>query len=147
MKKIIKVGFPILCVAVIGGTFILLNKTLDRVNRNKLVEKESETNQISNQNIQSENYITNETLYENNVTNKVLSPKEEEELKNKEEENKLKAIEIVEKLAPPSSNNYYTNEGKDNDKYIVAIRDMDSKIAQIYYIVDIDKESIEIYTK
>ena len=147
MKKIIKVGFPILCVAVIGGTFILLNKTLDRVNRNKLVEKESETNQISNQNTQSENYITNETLYENNVTNKVLSPKEEEELKNKEEENKLKAIEIVEKLAPPSSNNYYTNEGKDNDKYIVAIRDMDSKIAQIYYIVDIDKESIEIYTK
>ena len=113
MKKIIKVGFPILCVAVIGGTFILLNKTLDRVNRNKLVEKESETNQISNQNTQSENYITNETLYENNVTNKVLSPKEEEELKNKEEENKLKAIEIVEKLAPPSSNNYYTNEGKD----------------------------------
>lgn len=93
MKKVIKIGFPIVCIAVIGGTFILLNKTTEKINRNKLKEDNS-----------TSNVNQTDTDFENIVITGV------EEVKNKEIDDKNKAIEIVKKLAPPSENVYYTNE-------------------------------------
>ena len=62
MKRIIKIGFPIVCVAVIGGTFYLLNKTLDRVNS---MNEDTKINNITN--------VTNNTnpnlLAQNNLSN------------------------------------------------------------------------------
>ena len=70
-----------------------------------------------------------------------------EDAKTQEIKNKAKAIEIVKKLAPPTTNCYYTNEGIVGDNYLVAIRDNDTKNVKIYYSVDIQKGEIEIYSK
>lgn len=43
MRKVIKIGFPILCISVIIGTFILLNKTTDKITRNRLDEEDTLT--------------------------------------------------------------------------------------------------------
>lgn len=132
MRKIIKVGFPILCVAVIGGTFILLNKTTDKINRNKLNE-----NDVDNDFLKS-------SIIEEESSQNVLSP---EEAKIQEVKNKSKAIEIIKKLAPPTTNSYWTNEGMIGDKYLVAVRDSVTKEAKIYYTVDIGNEKYEVYEK
>ena len=137
MKKIIKIGFPILCIAVIAGTFILLNKTTDRINRNKL-QKDEIDNSFEENTI---NEMEDNTNIENTVE---LSP---EEAQKKEIENKAKAIEIVKRLAPPLENVYYTNEGKVENNYLVAIKDNDTKNPKIYYSVDVENEEIEIYVK
>lgn len=137
MRKVIKIGFPILCVAVIGGTFILLNRTTDRINRIKLVEEDEES--------VSQNVVANEIEEEEVTTEKVVVSSEE--VKAQEIKNKAKAIEIVKKLAPPTSNIYYTNEGMADGKYLVAIRDNDTKDVKIYYATDIEKEEIEVYVK
>lgn len=139
MKKVIKIGFPILCVAVIGGTFILLNKTVDRINRNKLSENNVKQNTIRNSIVR----VVEENKVE--MGNTISTTLEEE--KNKEIKNKAKAIELVKKFAPPTTNSYYTNEGMDGDNYLVAIRDNDTKNSTIYYSVDIENEKIEIYVK
>lgn len=137
MKKIIKIGFPIICIAVIAGTFILLNKTTDRINRNKLQKDEIDNSFEEN--------IINEVEDNTNTENIVeLSP---EEAQKKEIENKAKAIEIVKRLAPPLENVYYTNEGKVENNYLVAIKDNDTKNPKIYYSVDVENEEIEIYVK
>ena len=138
MRKIIKIGFPILCIAVIGGTFILLNKTTSRVTRNKLLEDDENTGLIEN----SIQVMEEEEEVLENIS--VVDPEEE---KAQEVKNKSKAIEIVKKLAPPTTNSYYTNEGTVGDKYLVAIRDNNTKDAKIYYTVDLDNEKIEIYVK
>ena len=137
MKKVIKIGFPILCLAVIGGTFILLNKTTQKINRNKLPE-ENITEDVTN--TDEKNDIEENIVEENVVLNS-------EEAKTIEIENKAKAIELVKKLAPPTTNVYYTNEGTVQNKYLVAIRDNDTKNVNIYYIVDVENEKIKIYEK
>ena len=81
MRKIFKIGFPILCVAIIGGTFILLNKTTEKINRLKLkededdlgFEEESEENIVESEFYQNE--ITNNTVNNivNNITNNVVN--------------------------------------------------------------------------
>ena len=135
MKKVIKIGFPIVCVSIIIGTFILLNKTAERVNKNKLREDEVRNN------------IKEEKKEENIIIKKEEILIEQSKPKTTEINNKSKAIEIVKKIAPPDSNVYYTNEGIDNGKYIVAIRDNNTKNAKIYYSVDLSLEKIEIYVK
>lgn len=137
MKKVIKIGFPILCLAVIGGTFILLNKTTQKINRNKLPE-ENITEDVTN--TDEKNDIEENIVEENVVLNS-------EEAKTIEIENKAKAIELVKKLAPPTTDVYYTNEGTVQNKYLVAIRDNDTKNVNIYYIVDVENEKIQIYEK
>lgn len=138
MKRIIKIGFPIICIAVIGGTFILLNKTTEKINRNKLVEtEEEETNEIVEEPAQTNEIANNTTTV----------PVSSEEAKSKEISNKANAIEIVKRLAPPLTNVYYTSEGTENNLYIVAIRDNDTKIPKIIYSVDIENEKIEVYSK
>lgn len=80
MKKVIKIGFPIVCVAVIGGTFILLGK-LDKKVEGSLKNKDYNT--ISNESAE-ENFV-NETLNSENVTYTV--PVDEENVTNDVEEN------------------------------------------------------------
>ena len=58
MRRIIKIGFPILCVAVIGGTFILLNKATERISRNNLKEEDAYTNTVEN-NIEEDEVVEN----------------------------------------------------------------------------------------
>ena len=139
MRRIIKIGFPILCISIIIGTFILLSKTAEKINKNKLVENDDENITFQDENTINEsvqNEIIENTIYVNS-----------EEVKAKEKENEEKAIEIVKKLAPPLSNVYYTNEGMVGNYYIVAIRDNETKKEKIYYGVDIENEKIEIYNK
>ena len=131
MKKIIKIGFPIVCIAVIGGTFILLNRTTDRINRNKLKDDTTQNSSVNE---------TETDLNDVKITGV-------EEVKPQDVSGKNKAIEIVKKLAPPDSNAYYTNEGMVEDLYLVAIRDNETKKVKIYYTVDIENEKIEIYVK
>ena len=136
MKKAIKIGFPILCVAVIGGTFILLNKTTERINKNRLPDDEDKL--VETQIDETE--TTEETI---TTTTTVTS----EEAKTQEIKNKAKAIDIIKKSAPSVSNSYCTNEGIAGGKYLVAIRDNTSKEVKIYYAVDVEKETFEIYVK
>lgn len=135
MKKIIKIGFPIICVAIIGGTFILLNKTTEKINKNRLKDDDIEISNSETSNIIVEN--------EEEMTN-IISP---EDAKVQEVKNKATAIELVKKLAPPATDCYYTNEGMDKNNYLVAIRDNDTKDARIYYSVDIQSKKIDIYVK
>ena len=139
MKKVIKIGFPILCIAVIGGTFILLNKTTEKINKNRLTEEDEDQSFV-----ESKVPEEDENLEEENTSNVVVDP---EEAKAQEVKNKAKAIEIIKKVAPPTSNSYYTNEGMVEDKYLVAVRDNTSKEPKIYYAVDIVNENYEIYVK
>ena len=159
MKRIIKIGFPIVCVAVIGGTFYLLNKTLDKVNASKQ-ERENNSN-VNEQNSPSyidENAIIQNVLDKNsvnnvsntnNISNTVTSTilvEEEEAIETKKIEDKEKAIELVKENADERTRKvYYTNEGLDGDRYIVAVRYEDTTEVAIYYSVDVESESIEIY--
>ena len=72
MRKVIKIGFPILCIAVIGGTFILLNKTTEKINRNKLVEK-NETNDYQENIVQElyQNEIIENTIENTTINNSI----------------------------------------------------------------------------
>lgn len=159
MKRIIKIGFPIVCVAVIGGTFYLLNKTLDKVNASKQ-ERENNSN-VNEQNSPSyidENAIiqnvldknsVNNVYNTNNISNTVTSTilvEEEEAIETKKIEDKEKAIELVKENEDERTRKvYYTNEGLDGDRYIVAVRYEDTTEVAIYYSVDVESESIEIY--
>lgn len=137
MRKIIKIGFPIVCVAIIGGTFVLLNRTTNKINRNKLNSDEDS--------IYEENVIETKVSEGKEILENVMSSSED--VKVKEIDNKARAIELVKKLSPPLTNVYYTNEGKVEDNYLVAVRENDTQIVKIYYIVDINNEKIEIYEK
>lgn len=137
MRKIIKIGFPIVCVAIIGGTFVLLNRTTNKINRNKLNSDEDS--------IYEENVIETKVSEGKEILENVVSSSED--VKVKEIDNKARAIELVKKLSPPLTNVYYTNEGKVEDNYLVAVRENDTQIVKIYYIVDINNEKVEIYEK
>ena len=136
MKKLIKIGFPIVCIAIIGGTFVLLDRTTSKINRNKLSSDESS--------IYEENVIETEVSNGEEVLENIVNS---EDVKIKEIDNKAKAIELVKRLSPPLTNVYYTNEGKVEDNYLVAVRDSETQIIKIYYVVDINNEKIEIYEK
>ena len=136
MRKLIKIGFPIVCIAIIGGTFVLLDRTTSKINRNKLSSDES--------NIYDENVIETEVSNGEEVLENIVNS---EDVKIKEIDNKAKAIELVKRLSPPLTNVYYTNEGKVEDNYLVAVRDSETQIIKIYYVVDINNEKIEIYEK
>ena len=136
MRKLIKIGFPIVCIAIIGGTFVLLDRTTSKINRNKLSSDESS--------IYEENVIETEVSNGEEVLENIVNS---EDVKINEIDNKAKAIELVKKLSPPLTNVYYTNEGRVEDNYLVAVKDSDTQITKIYYVVDINNEKIEIYEK
>ena len=58
MRRIIKIGFPILCISIIIGTFILLSKTAEKINKNKLVENDDENITFQDENTINDNAST-----------------------------------------------------------------------------------------
>lgn len=144
MRKVIKIGFPILCVSVIGVTFYLLNNAQKRVNElkensnSKVTVEENEVDLIEED---DDDYVE-----ENNITYSV-SLEDEKKLEQEVEDQENKAMELVEEIYARTSNAevYYTSEGMEDDKYIIAVRDEETTEAIIYYIVDIVEESVEIY--
>ena len=141
MKKVIKIGFPIVCIVLIGGTFILLNKFQSRVNDRAKINAE-----VSN----SSKEIEKETGEENTVmenTSYTVSVEEQEKEKKTEDENEKEAIDIIKNKYTyiGTDDIYFTNEGKENGKYIVAVRQKSTTEASIYYIVDIEQKTYDMY--
>lgn len=135
MKKVIKIGFPIVCVALIGGTFILLNKFQKQIN------ERAEINAKTTNSVKEEK--TENTTQDENATYSV-SLEEEKIEKMQEEENEKEAIEIAKKKYGNSNDDvYFTNEGKEENKYLVAVRDK-TTTAKVYYKVDIEKKTCEV---
>lgn len=165
MRKIIKIGFPIVCVAVIGGTFYLLNKTLDRVNAmnedaksNNITNVTNNTSQnllaqnnLSNSNVNNvSNAITNKVSNVSNSTNSVSTStvlvEDQEKMEAKKLEDKEKVIELVKKRDGERRDKvYYTHEGTENGKYVVAVRYEATTEAIIYYEVDLENEKVDIH--
>ncbi len=149
MRKVIKIGFPILCVVIIIGTFYLLNKLEKKVEGS--IEQSAEEGEETNTNIQSTNEAENITgnVTENVVENEVTysTPiREDEEVQNEKNKNEQEAFKIAkDTFGEESDNYYYTNEGMEDNKYIVAIRYKDTTKVRIYYIVDLENKTAEIY--
>ena len=141
MNKVIKIGFPIVCIVIIAGTFFLLNKTQKKANNQAKI-----ANQVTKiENIDSTG--TKEKKQEEQINNNeyAISLEEEEKRKRKEQENEEKAIELATRAYGDISNVYYSNEGMEDNKYIIAVRDISTTTAKIYYSIDIENEVVEIY--
>lgn len=138
MRKVIKIGFPIVCFVVIGGTFFLLNRAVDKVNNDKKVNAESQV--VSNK--IEDGKETEETKKEMSfsISEDVLNAQKKEE-----DERKERAIEIVKNKDGTRENVYYSNDGKDGNNYIVSIKDQESARTIIQYSVNLDMETIVIY--
>lgn len=130
MKKIVKIGFPILCIAIIVATFIMLADIKGKVEENKS-KKTKETNETVNE-------------VENEVVNEV---QEETGLLSKTEESVQfdKAAQILKGKVTISNNQYITNENEEDGRYIIAIRNKETTEAEVYYIVDVETGEYEIY--
>ena len=60
--------------------------------------------------------------------------------------NVSKAIYILKDQLEIDEQTYYlTSEGEENGKYIIAVRNSETTVAQQYYIIDIEKQNVEIY--
>jgi hypothetical protein len=147
MKKIVKIGFPIVCVAVVGGTFYLLNRASNKVNENS-ENTLNEVSEISDENISNaSNELTELATRNDEVYSYALETDEKiAENENLEKENKEKAISLVKKKDGERNEKvYYTNEESDDDGYVVAVRRSSTTEAIIYYFVDVENETVEIY--
>lgn len=137
MRKIIRIGFPILCVGIILVTFWMLADIKEKAESNKLnTEENSESD--------AENTIENnvENSIENEVEDKVSNQSSVFATENEISLNK--AIYILEKIVD-DENIYYTDEGMEEERYIVAVRDKETTQAKKYYIVDLETGEAEIY--
>lgn len=128
MKKIVKIGFPIVCVAIIIFTFWLMIDMKEKVDANS--DKKNETSEeIDNSlNKNTENKVADDTL---------LNSKDDIYLR--------KSIQVLEDEIKVKDNQYFTSEGEEDGRYIVALRDAETTEAKIYYIVDVDTGEYEIY--
>lgn len=68
MKKIVKIGFPILCVAVVGGSIIALN---DMNNKAKFIKEQREKENRNNTSINSDADFNNNNFVNNSVKHSV----------------------------------------------------------------------------
>ena len=128
MRKIVKIGFPILSIAIILFTFGLMADI-----KGKVKEKKAEQGQTSE--------IVDNNL-ENNNENKVA---EDTLINSKDDIYLRKAIQVLKNEITISENQYFTNEGEEDGKYIVALRDKETTEADIFYIVNVDTGEYEIY--
>ena len=152
MKKIVKIGFPIVCIAVLGGTFIVLKKAEKKVEEMK--KYENTTQNVTSENLLSNNSKTSDNMKSfdvndnENVQNEIsysIPIENDEDVKNAKKQNQEKAFDIVKKVHGESDDLYYTNEGMEDEKYIVAVRYKETTSTKIYYIVNLEDETAEIY--
>lgn len=132
MKKSIKIGFPIICVGIIAVTFGMMADI-----KNKANESDSIQNEVSHLKNEVDNFIENNNIIEND---------EQTDLENETyyDGNSERAILLLEDKID-DNNVYFTSEGEENGRYIVAVRNKETTIAEKYYIIDLQTEEIEIY--
>jgi len=148
MKKIVKVGFPIVCVVIIGGTFILMGKTANKIKETKKSNTNIEVNETKSEVKDKDMLSTSIKAGELNSTavDEMVEVDGDETENSLEEQNYKKACEIAKKKDEKrTAKVYYTNEGIEDGKYIVAVRLEETTEAINYYLVDIDTEKVEIY--
>ena len=140
MRKVIKIGFPIVCISIVGITFFLLNRAMNKVNKNNWNTSETVKNNVeeNSNEIDTENSTSQKKVY-------TVSDDEKRKELEKENEKNQKAIDIVKQKDGNRTNTYYSNEGEENGEYIVAIRDIQTTKAIIYYIVNLEEETARIY--
>ena len=132
MKKSIKIGFPIICVGIIAVTFGMMADI-----KNKANESDSIQNEVSHLKNEVDNSIENNNIIEND---------EQTDLENETyyDGNSERAILLLEDKID-DNNVYFTSEGIEEGRYIVAVRNKETTIAEKYYIVDLEKEEVEVY--
>ena len=147
MKKIVKFGFPIVCVAIIIFTFWLMSDMKDKVDDKKSDKEEIEenVNEISENEI-VENSIGNKDYNEIGLDVNQTNNKTESSFFSNEGDIYLnKAIPVFRDKIKINENQYFTSEGEEEGRYIVALRNSETTEAEIYYIVDIETGFFEIY--
>lgn len=162
MKKSVKIGFPIACVVIVGGTLIALanlqnkaeelsskkleNKVVNSVNQvTETKIKISNTSEYDyeqikiNENINQSVNKVNKNNISKNSTNKV-----EEKEETKKVSDKDKAIAMVQAEWGSDPSVYFTSEGVSKGYYIIAVRDKSNKSVKMFYKVDLQTNTVEI---
>ena len=139
MKRIVKIGFPIACVVVIGGTFFALNKLQKKV---KVSKKDNTVNTSVSENVSEKIDNDIDTINEVSFSTPIQN---DEQVKDSEKQNEEKAIEILKKTYSLNDDVYFTNEGKEDNSYIIAVRNKDTTAAKIYYEVNIENEKVNVH--
>lgn len=148
MRKIIRIGFPILCVGIILVTFWMLADIKEKAESGELKTEENVENEVENNIENTANNIKNSI--ENNIENDIVNDSTNEVINQnsvfstEREVNLNKAIYILEQIVE-DENVYYTDEGMEEERFIIAVRDKESTEAKKYYIVDIETGEVEIY--
>ena len=149
MNKIFKIGFPIVCLAIIIFTFWLMSDMKGKVetrkeNENKSIEADV-NNSFKNQlNLEvQENEINNELPIQ--LNNEVGQVGNNEFFDSIDDVYLNKSIQVLKNNIEIKDNQYFTSEGEENGRYIVALRDKETTEAEIYYIVNVETGEYEIY--
>ncbi len=72
MKKVIRIGFPIVCVVIIGGTFYMINKLDKKVEgslKNQYSNSTNTSTEVENETALNEDKIQNDVSYTVPVNN------------------------------------------------------------------------------
>lgn len=121
------------------------------IETNEIQENQNEINEASNEasNIVEENKnTTNE--YQNTQTSEkstqIADPEQEIDKQSiqKQESNQEKALSIAKKDWGNNDSVYFSFEGINNDKYIIAVRDSNTTRAMRYYYIDIKQGTFTI---
>ena len=133
MRKVVRIGFPILCIGIILVTFWMIGDIKKKVKENKTTSKIE--NKVENE---ITNEIANEIVDENENTGENSFLGTEKDVKFN------KATYILKKIVT-DENVYFTDEGMEENRYIIAVRDKETTETKQFYIIDIETEEIEIY--
>lgn len=173
MRKLVRIGFPIICVAVVGGTLIAVKNLKNKADQiaqekntvdysNTIVENnttpaitttyvyKNTVNTTSNVTNTSANTTTNNAVNTTNaVANQTTQASNQKNTEVTTEDlsgssEKEKAVTLVAKEWGEDSSVYFTNEGISNGLYIVAVRDKSNTSVKMFYKVDLKNNTVEI---
>ena len=161
MKKYLLIIIFIICVAILIGFLVVGNKNngndaeenkVSNVVINNTVNNnanEIDVNEIENtvQNaIENITNSVNSEIENENTIEESETPTISEQTNVNVEDSGLegKAIDLAKKEWGEDSSVYFTNEGKEGEYYIVAVRDKSTTSVQIYYKIDLVNNTVEI---
>ena len=173
MRKLVRIGFPILCVAVVGGTLIAvgnLKKKADKIAQernsvnysNTIVENKTNstvtttytykntvntTNNVSNTLVNTTanntSSTTNTTVNQTTTSNTKNTEVTTEDLEKTSE--KERAIALVSKEWGEDPKVYFRYDGIDsNGYYIIAVIGKEDTYTKMFYKVDLTKNTVEV---
>lgn len=153
MKKIVKIGFPIVCVGVIVVTFGMINdiKKKTEIKKQNSGSKEESHYENDVQNdvenvIESDVQDDVDNVIESESKNEIESDTESSFFGTETDVNINKAIYILkEQIEIDEEKFYLTSEGEENGRYIIAVRNIETTTTEQYYIIDLQKQKVEIY--